>query len=296
MKKNKKKCGFVTHLGPNNSDEALSFVILQLAGEITEECEIIFCDNKDKLDLLEKKSLWIINTGEINDPSRRRYDCRNEELSSVSRVLWSKFGKKICGSKEIADIVKIPTILEHSDTDYAKKDLTDIREICWGLNLDCPEYSGDDWMRKKWVVKRFMNQVNIMKIYIDASIKKAKSLDKIPAEKYLRHYLARYADGIDDYNWQMGIHNVGKWVGNETTSSIKTLWDAAQGYGGLSCYDSWIWENALKRAIIPPENKSMYHIYSIAEYNEDIWYEAIKSWTLIGEEVKRLELASKKNA
>ncbi len=178
----------VTHNDRFHADDVCAMATLR----------IVFGDNITEV--IRTRDLKIIETadivfdvGHIYDPEKNRFDHHQTEGAGVREngipyasfgLVWKKFGKEICGSQEVVDLIdkKIVQMIDASDNGHLLYTYTksDVREYV--IDTICHSF-GSTWKEEDNYDEVFFEVVDMMEKILRREIKIAQ--DKIEAIPYI---------------------------------------------------------------------------------------------------------------
>lgn len=104
----------VTHSGSFHADDVFAVATLQMY--LNEETELIRSRDEE---IIEKAD-WVLDVGQVYDPHNKRFDHHQPGAPVRENVgipyaafglVWKEFGKELCGSQAVADLVEEKLVL-----------------------------------------------------------------------------------------------------------------------------------------------------------------------------------------
>ena len=118
-----KKTSIVVHDGNFHPDDVFSVALLSIY--FKDQIKVI----RTRDEKVYSTADFVVDTGFIYDPSKNRFDhhqegnagFRNKDISYSSfGLVWKEYGEKVCGSKEVADIIdkKLVAVVDADDCGF----------------------------------------------------------------------------------------------------------------------------------------------------------------------------------
>jgi uncharacterized UPF0160 family protein len=201
-----KKLVIVTHNDRFHADDVFAMAVLQIIfGK--QIGKVYRTRDEEKIKIAD----IVFDVGNIYDPKKNRFDHHQTEGAGNREngipyasfgLVWKKYGKKICGSLEIADIVdkKLIQSVDADDNGYPIFDLKDYKIKPYSLDRMC-YVLGSTWKEKENYDKSFIKAVKIAKLILEREITYAK--DAFSARKLVENAYKKTIDKrlliLDEY-------------------------------------------------------------------------------------------------
>lgn len=179
----------------------------------------------------------VFDVGNIYDANTNRFDHHQKEGAGTREngipyaafgLVWKKFGKEICGSQEVADLIdkKIVQMIDASDNGYALYEYTQEHVREYVLDIICGAF-GSTWKEEDNYDEAFFEVVDMFEKILRREIKIAQ--DKYEAFPLVQKIYQESADKrlliLDEfYPWHDALKNTEELLFVISPSKDKKVW------------------------------------------------------------------------